>query len=146
LRFESQFSRMNSQIFSTGFSSGHLDGSGTRVMFGGTTRRCERCHPAWSRRSTACAPGATALAIAYGNCVVFKPADLVPGCAWALADIIVRSGIPPGVFNLVMGKGSVVGEILSTNPGIDAVTFTGSVSTGKRVAQNCAARLAKVQL
>jgi len=85
-------------------------------------------------------------ALAYGNCVVFKPADLVPGCAWALSEIIARSGLPAGVFNLVMGRGSVVGEILSTDPGIDAVSFTGSVSTGKRVAQNCAARLAKVQL
>src|SRR3954462_2916297 len=85
-------------------------------------------------------------ALAYGNCVVFKPADLVPGCAWALADILARAGTPPGVFNLVMGRGSVVGEALSTSPDVDAVTFTGSVVTGKRVAQNCAARLAKVQL
>ncbi len=85
-------------------------------------------------------------ALAYGNCVVFKPADLVPGCAWALADIIARAGIPAGVFNLVMGRGSVVGEALSTSPEVDAVSFTGSVATGKRVAQNCAARLAKVQL
>src|SRR3954467_4359352 len=85
-------------------------------------------------------------ALAYGNCVVFKPADLVPGCAWALADIIVRAGVPAGVFNLVMGRGSVVGEVLATDPGVDAVTFTGSVATGKRVAANCAARLAKVQL
>jgi acyl-CoA reductase-like NAD-dependent aldehyde dehydrogenase len=85
-------------------------------------------------------------ALAYGNCVVFKPADLVPGCAWALADIISRSGIPKGVFNLVMGRGSVVGEALSTSPDIDAVSFTGSQEVGKRVAQNCAARLAKVQL
>src|SRR4249920_770289 len=85
-------------------------------------------------------------ALAYGNCVVFKPADLVPGCAWALAEIIARSGLPAGAFNLVMGRGSVVGELLSTDPGIDAVSFTGSVATGKRVAQNCAARLAKVQL
>src|SRR5262245_20947272 len=85
-------------------------------------------------------------ALAYGNCVVFKPADLVPGCAWALTEIIARSGIPSGAFNLVMGRGSVVGELLSTDPGIDAVSFTGSVSTGKRVAQNCVARLAKVQL
>jgi aldehyde dehydrogenase (NAD+) len=85
-------------------------------------------------------------ALAYGNCVVFKPADLVPGCAWALADIIIRAGIPAGVFNLVMGRGSVVGEILSSDPGIDAVSFTGSVATGKRVATNCVARLAKVQL
>src|SRR3954471_19685489 len=85
-------------------------------------------------------------ALAYGNCVVFKPADLVPGCAWALADILARAGIPAGVFNLAMGRGSVVGEALSTSPEVDAVSFTGSVATGKRVAQNCAARLAKVQL
>ena len=85
-------------------------------------------------------------ALAYGNCVVFKPADLVPGCAWALADILARAGVPAGVFNLVMGRGSVVGEILSTSPEVDAISFTGSVETGKRVARNCAARLAKVQL
>ena len=85
-------------------------------------------------------------ALAYGNCVVFKPADLVPGCAWALAEILAKCGVPAGVFNLVMGRGSVVGEALSTSPEVDAVTFTGSVTTGKRVAANCAARLAKVQL
>src|SRR5262245_22380952 len=85
-------------------------------------------------------------ALAYGNCVVFKPADLVPGCAWAVAEIISRSGIPKGVFNLVMGRGSVVGEILATTPEVDAISFTGSQVVGKRVAQNCAARLAKVQL
>jgi aldehyde dehydrogenase (NAD+) len=77
---------------------------------------------------------------------VFKPADLVPGCAWALTEIISKAGIPAGVFNLVMGRGSVLGELLSTDTGIDAVSFTGSVAVGKRVAQNCAARLAKVQL
>ena len=85
-------------------------------------------------------------ALAYGNCVVFKPADLVPGSAWALAEIIARGGLPAGVFNLVMGRGSVVGEILATDPGVDAVTFTGSQGVGARVAQHCAARLAKVQL
>ena len=85
-------------------------------------------------------------ALAYGNCVVFKPADLVPGCAWALAEILVKAGVPAGVFNLVMGRGSVVGEILSNSNDVDAISFTGSVATGKRVAQNCAARLAKVQL
>ncbi len=74
-------------------------------------------------------------ALAYGNCVVFKPADLVPGCAWALADIIVRAGIPAGVFNLVMGRGSVVGQRILEHPGIDAITFTGSIGTGRKVAQ-----------
>jgi len=85
-------------------------------------------------------------ALAYGNCVVFKPADLVPGCAWSLTEILARAGIPAGVFNLVMGRGSVIGELISKADGIDAVSFTGSQAVGKRVAQNCAARLAKVQL
>src|SRR5262245_79629 len=85
-------------------------------------------------------------ALAYGNCVVFKPADLVPGCAWALTEIIAKAGVPAGVFNLVMGRGSVLGDVLSKDPGIDAVSFTGSVAVGRQVAQNCAARLAKVQL
>src|SRR4030095_6524476 len=85
-------------------------------------------------------------ALAYGNCVVFKPADLVPGCAWALAEIIARAGMPTGVFNLVMGRGSVIGDALVRSPQVDAISFTGSVETGRRVAQNCAARLAKVQL
>ncbi|MGH8620197.1 MAG: aldehyde dehydrogenase family protein [Burkholderiales bacterium] len=85
-------------------------------------------------------------ALAYANCVVMKPADLVPGCAWALADIIQRSGIPPGVFNLVMGRGSVIGEALVNHKGVDAISFTGSVETGGRIAQTCAAGLKKVQL
>ncbi len=85
-------------------------------------------------------------ALAYGNCVVIKPADLVPGCAWALADIISRSGLPDGVFNLVMGRGSVVGEAILKSPDINGVSFTGSVETGQHVAATCVARGAKFQL
>ena len=85
-------------------------------------------------------------ALAYGNCVVLKPADLVPGCPWALAEIISRSGIPPGVFNLVMGRGSVIGDPLVNHPGIDAISFTGSQQVGGRIAQQCAVNLKKVQL
>jgi acyl-CoA reductase-like NAD-dependent aldehyde dehydrogenase len=85
-------------------------------------------------------------ALAHGNCVVFKPADLVPGCAWALAEIISRSGIPAGVFNLVMGRGSVIGDPLVNHPGIDGISFTGSQGVGARIAQQCAANLKKVQL
>jgi len=85
-------------------------------------------------------------ALAYGNTVVFKPAELVPGSAWAIADIISRSGIPAGVFNLVMGRGSVVGQRLIDDRRVTALTFTGSVSTGNRVAQGCIARMAKFQL
>lgn len=85
-------------------------------------------------------------ALAFGNCVVFKPAELVPGCAWALAEIISRAGLPAGVFNLVMGKGSVLGATLVSHPDIAAISFTGSIDVGKRIAVECAARLAKVQL
>jgi aldehyde dehydrogenase (NAD+) len=85
-------------------------------------------------------------ALCYGNAVVFKPADLVPGSAHALADIIARSGLPKGVFNLVMGRGSVVGEAFLGNRNVDAVTFTGSVATGRKVAAACVARMAKFQL
>ncbi|WP_205904718.1 aldehyde dehydrogenase family protein [Diaphorobacter sp. HDW4A] len=85
-------------------------------------------------------------ALAYGNCVVFKPADLVPGSAWALAEIISRSGIPAGVFNLVMGRGSVVGDALVNHPGVNAISFTGSQAVGTRIAQQCVQSLKKVQL
>ncbi|MFK0206989.1 aldehyde dehydrogenase family protein [Agrobacterium sp. NPDC090283] len=73
-------------------------------------------------------------ALAHGNTVVLKPADLVPGCAWALVDILHRAGAPAGVVNLVMGRGSVVGQTLLDSPDVDALTFTGSTGTGKRVA------------
>lgn len=92
--------------------------------------------PAWK-----CAP-----ALAYGNCVVFKPADLVPGMAHALAQIIVEAGIPEGVFNFVMGRGSVVGETIVNDPRVDAISFTGSVETGRKLAANAIARMAKFQL
>ncbi|HUH87553.1 MAG TPA: aldehyde dehydrogenase family protein [Pusillimonas sp.] len=85
-------------------------------------------------------------ALAYGNCVVFKPADLVPGSAWALAEIISRSGLPQGVFNLVMGRGSVVGATFIEDPRVEAITFTGSVPTGRQVLEQAAARQKKVQL
>ncbi len=85
-------------------------------------------------------------ALAFGNTVVMKPAELVPGSAWALADILKRAGLPDGVFNLVMGRGSEVGAELLDNQGVDAISFTGSVPTGQRVAAACVARGAKFQL
>jgi aldehyde dehydrogenase (NAD+) len=85
-------------------------------------------------------------ALCYGNTVVIKPADLVPGSAWALADIISRSGLPAGVFNLVMGRGSVVGQTILDDPRVAAVTFTGSAATGKKVLEATTKRMAKVQL
>jgi aldehyde dehydrogenase (NAD+) len=85
-------------------------------------------------------------ALAYGNTVVLKPADLVPGTAWALAEIISRAGLPKGVFNLVMGRGSVVGQTLLESRDVAAISFTGSVETGAKVAMACASRGAKFQL
>ncbi|WP_193335046.1 aldehyde dehydrogenase family protein [Devosia beringensis] len=73
-------------------------------------------------------------AIAYGNTVVIKPADLVPGSTWAIVDILHRAGLPHGVVNLVMGKGSVVGQTMLESKDVNAISFTGSVGTGKRVA------------
>ncbi|MGQ9366617.1 aldehyde dehydrogenase family protein [Azospirillum sp. ST 5-10] len=85
-------------------------------------------------------------ALAYGNTVVFKPADAVPGSAHALAAILAEAGVPPGVFNLVMGRGSVVGEAIVASPRVDAVSFTGSVPTGRRIAARCLEGGKKVQL
>jgi aldehyde dehydrogenase (NAD+) len=85
-------------------------------------------------------------ALAFGNCVVFKPADLVPASAWALAEIISRSGIPPGVFNLVMGSGRLIGDALVKHPAIAAISFTGSVGVGSQIAQSAVQSFKKVQL
>jgi aldehyde dehydrogenase (NAD+) len=78
-------------------------------------------------------------ALCYGNTVVFKPAEIVPGSAHALSEIIARSGLPAGVFNLVMGSGSVVGQTMLEHPDVAAISFTGSVGTGRRIAQACVA-------
>ena len=85
-------------------------------------------------------------ALAYGNAVVMKPAELTPGCAWELAKILHEAGCPAGIFNLVMGPGSKVGARIVEHEDIDAVSFTGSVATGRQVAVDCAARGKKVQL
>jgi aldehyde dehydrogenase (NAD+) len=77
---------------------------------------------------------------------VFKFVELVPACSWALAEIISRAGLPAGVFNLVIGRGAVIGQRLLDHPGVDAISFTGSVATGKRVAEAGMKRMAKVQI
>jgi aldehyde dehydrogenase (NAD+) len=85
-------------------------------------------------------------ALCYGNTVVFKPADLVPGSAWALVDILQRAGLPDGVLNLVMGRGSVVGQAIAQSADVDALTFTGSVSTGTALAMESAKLMRKSQM
>jgi aldehyde dehydrogenase (NAD+) len=85
-------------------------------------------------------------ALAYGNAVVFKPAELVPATAHAMSEIIVDAGVPDGVFNLVMGSGAEVGATIVNHPMVNAISFTGSVRTGRGVAMAAASRMAKVQL
>jgi len=87
-------------------------------------------------------------ALAYGNCVVFKPADLVPASAHALSEIITRAGFPAGAFNLVMGRGAEIGEVLLSHDDVAAVSFTGSVATGRKVAAAAVAapKMKKLQL
>lgn len=85
-------------------------------------------------------------ALAFGNCVVFKPAELVPASPWTLVDIIQRAGLPAGVLNLVMGPGSRLGAALAASPDIDAVSFTGSQDVGPSVAAAAVKAGARVQL
>jgi aldehyde dehydrogenase (NAD+) len=84
--------------------------------------------------------------LAFGNTVVLKPADLTPGCAHVLAEILVGCGVPPGVFNLVMGSGSRLGAALTAHPDVAAISFTGSRATGDRVLDSARLTLKKVQL
>jgi aldehyde dehydrogenase (NAD+) len=84
-------------------------------------------------------------ALAYGNTVVFKPAELVPGSAWELVDILRRAGLPDGVLNLVMGRGREIGPVL-TGEGVDGITFTGSVATGEAILASAQPHRARVQL
>jgi alpha-ketoglutaric semialdehyde dehydrogenase len=85
-------------------------------------------------------------ALAFGNTVVFKPAQWTPGCAWVLAEILAGAGLPPGVFNLVLGTGSVVGDTIVNHPDVAAISFTGSVATGREIARKAVTRMARFQL
>ena len=85
-------------------------------------------------------------ALAFGNAMVFKPAELVPASPWALADILQRAGLPPGVLNLVMGPGSAVGAAIAGSPEVDAISFTGSQDVGPSVAEAAVEAGSRVQL
>jgi alpha-ketoglutaric semialdehyde dehydrogenase len=84
-------------------------------------------------------------ALAFGNTVVIKPAELVPASASALVAILEGAGLPRGVLNLVLGKGRLIGQAMVDSPAISAISFTGSVPTGRAVAAACAAQGKAVQ-
>jgi len=85
-------------------------------------------------------------ALAFGNAVVWKPANITPASAWALTEIIDRQGAPKGLFNLVMGPGSAIGRELAVKADIQGLSFTGSGVVGAGIAAAAAARFVKLQL
>ncbi|EGU35600.1 aldehyde dehydrogenase family protein [Vibrio scophthalmi] len=95
---------------------------------------------------TATAAWKIAPALAFGNSVIWKPANLTPASAVALTEIIHRQGLPAGTFNLVLGGGSTVGNALIHSKEIDGVSFTGSVDTGRKVAAATAPNFIRCQL
>jgi len=95
---------------------------------------------------TATAAWKIAPALAFGNSVIWKPANLTPASAVALTEIISRQNIPAGTFNLVLGSGGIVGDALINSKDINAISFTGSVETGRKIAVATSANFVKCQL
>ncbi len=85
-------------------------------------------------------------ALVYGNTVVFKPANLTPQCGLELASVIDEAGFPPGVFNFITGSSSELGDALVTHPAVNGISFTGSCSTGSKIALKVAGQRPKLQL
>ena len=85
-------------------------------------------------------------ALAAGCTVVLKPSEVTPLNAFVLADVLNELGLPAGVFNLVAGRGPVVGEAMSLHPGIDMMSFTGSTAAGRRVTEAAAGSIKRVAL
>ena len=88
----------------------------------------------------------TAPALAMGNSVVAKPAEVTPLTALALAELAVEAGLPPGVFNVVTGRGSEAGEALVRHPKVSKISFTGSTEVGSGVMAAAAPDIKRVSL
>ncbi len=85
-------------------------------------------------------------ALAAGNCIVMKPAEITPLTSLRIAELMAEAGMPPGVVNMVPGLGSVAGQYIAEHPEIAKIAFTGSTATGRRIVQASAGNLKKVQL
>lgn len=85
-------------------------------------------------------------ALAAGNTVVLKPAELTPLTAIRLGELALAAGFPPGVFTVVPGKGSVVGERFITHPAVRKICFTGSTEVGQRIMRGCADQVKRLTL
>jgi len=88
----------------------------------------------------------TAPALAFGNCVVLKPSETAPGCAWLLAQVLHDAGFPRGVFNLVTASGSVTGKAMTESRHCDAISFTGSAAVGQQLLEAAARTRKRIQL
>ena len=95
---------------------------------------------------TATAVWKIAPALAFGNAVIWKPANLVPASAVALTEIISRQNLPVGTFTLLMGSGGTIGQSLVESPMVNAISFTGSVGVGRNIASSCIQNFTRVQL
>jgi aldehyde dehydrogenase (NAD+) len=85
-------------------------------------------------------------ALAAGNCVVMKPAELTPLSSLRIAELMGEVGFPKGVVNILPGYGNTAGQYIAEHPGIDKISFTGSTATGRKVVQASAGNLKRVQL
>ena len=85
-------------------------------------------------------------ALAAGNAVVLKPAELTPLSSLRIAELAREAGFPKGVMNVVPGYGNVAGQYLAEHPGVDKIAFTGSTATGRKIVQASAGNLKRVQL
>ena len=99
----------------------------------------------WNSPLTQAARGLSA-ALAVGNAVVIKPSEFTPSTTPMLAELAHDAGLPPGILNVVIGTGASVGEPLFNHPQVDKISFTGSVATGRRVAQAAANRFVSATL
>jgi aminomuconate-semialdehyde/2-hydroxymuconate-6-semialdehyde dehydrogenase len=85
-------------------------------------------------------------ALAAGNCVVAKPSEITPLTAFLLSEIAMEAGLPPGVLNIVHGRGSVAGAALVAHPDVRAISFTGGTTTGADIARTAAPMFKKLSL
>lgn len=85
-------------------------------------------------------------ALAFGNAVLWKPANVTPASAVMLTAIIAKQDIPAGLFNLLLGSGGDIGQALVSSPDVDAISFTGSVPVGRAIARSAVVNMTKVQM
>ncbi|CAB3767054.1 Aldehyde dehydrogenase, thermostable [Paraburkholderia humisilvae] len=83
-------------------------------------------------------------ALAFGNTVVFKPSEETPAIAWELVKILERNGLPRGVVNMINARGAVAGPALTEK--VDAISFTGSLRTGRQIASQAIPNMTRIQL